>query len=57
MNEECAIAVEDEHMLARDSLNTDQKAAFQEIMRNVNMNQGGVFFIDGPGGTGKSFFV
>lgn len=57
VNKEFAIAVEDEHLLARDSLNVGQKAAFQEIMRHVNGNQGGVFFIDGPGGTGKYFSI
>jgi PIF1-like helicase len=33
----------------------DQKIAFDEIIRHVNENKGGVFFVDGPSGTGKLF--
>ncbi|CAI9265811.1 unnamed protein product [Lactuca saligna] len=52
---EYSIVVDDEHLRAKDSLNTDQKNAYDEIMTHVNQNRPGVFFIDGPGGTGKTF--
>ncbi|XP_052626500.1 uncharacterized protein LOC111912907 [Lactuca sativa] len=53
--EEYSIVIEDEHLLAKDSLNPDQKIAYDEIMWHVDQNLPGVFFIDGPGGTGKTF--
>lgn len=55
VHEEYSIVVEDEHRAARDSLNHDQKAAYDNIMRHVDDDCHGVFFIDGPGGTGKTF--
>ncbi|KAL4580135.1 hypothetical protein LXL04_016316 [Taraxacum kok-saghyz] len=55
VQEEYSIVVEDEHVRAKDSLNSDQKVAYDEIMRHVDYNLSGVFFIDGPGGTGKTF--
>ncbi|XP_052625612.1 ATP-dependent DNA helicase PIF1-like [Lactuca sativa] len=44
-----------EDLHAWDSLNPDQKLAYDEIMRHVDQNISGVFFIDGPGGIGKTF--
>ncbi|KAL4567974.1 hypothetical protein LXL04_023572 [Taraxacum kok-saghyz] len=55
VHEEYSIVVEDEDLHARDFLNPDQKFAFDEIMRHVEENIPGVFFIDGSGGTGKTF--
>ncbi|KAI3509551.1 hypothetical protein L1887_24917 [Cichorium endivia] len=55
VQEEYSVVVEDEHLRAKDSLNIDQKTAYDEIMRHVDHNLPGVFFIDGPGGTGKTF--
>ncbi|KAL4564080.1 hypothetical protein LXL04_028131 [Taraxacum kok-saghyz] len=55
VQEEYSIVVEDEHVRAKDSLNSDQKVVYDEIMRHVDCNLSGVFFIDGPGGTGKTF--
>ncbi|KAJ9548060.1 LOW QUALITY PROTEIN: hypothetical protein OSB04_020603 [Centaurea solstitialis] len=55
VQEEHSIIVEDEHLRARNSLNADQMHAFDEIMRHVDNDWPGVFFVDGPGGTGKTF--
>ncbi|KAL4566121.1 hypothetical protein LXL04_030231 [Taraxacum kok-saghyz] len=55
VQEEYSIVVEDEHVRAKDSLNSDKKVAYDEIMRHVDCNLSGVFFIDGPGGIGKTF--
>jgi ATP-dependent DNA helicase PIF1 len=37
------------------SLNTEQMATYKTIMSTVDSPNGDVFFIDGPGGTGKTF--
>ncbi|XP_045084652.2 uncharacterized protein [Aegilops tauschii subsp. strangulata] len=37
------------------SLNLEQRVAYDEILTAVERGDGGVFFVDGPGGTGKTF--
>ncbi|AQK60686.1 hypothetical protein ZEAMMB73_Zm00001d053905 [Zea mays] len=39
----------------KDSLNEEQRAAYDKIMSAVDTDQGGLFFVDGPGGTGKTY--
>ena len=39
----------------REQLNPEQLAAYRAIMESVILGQAKCFFIDGPGGTGKSF--
>ena len=36
-------------------LNADQRTAYDTIMEHLQLNTGGLFFIDAPGGTGKTF--
>lgn len=36
-------------------LNNDQRMAFDRIMESVQHGHGSTFFLDGPGGTGKTF--
>ncbi|XP_022019988.1 ATP-dependent DNA helicase PIF1-like [Helianthus annuus] len=55
VQEEYGIVVEAEDLCAKDELNSDQKLIFDEIMTHVDNDRPGVFFIDGPGGTGKTF--
>ncbi|XP_022014958.1 uncharacterized protein LOC110914479 [Helianthus annuus] len=55
LQEEYGIVLEPEHLSAKDSLNPDQKNVFDEIMMHVDNDLPGVFFIDGQGGTGKTF--
>nr|XP_043633520.1 ATP-dependent DNA helicase PIF1-like [Erigeron canadensis] len=55
LQEESSIIVEDDHLRAKDNLNPDQKFAYDTIMRHVDGNYPGVFFVDGPGGTGKTY--
>nr|GEV01763.1 hypothetical protein [Tanacetum cinerariifolium] len=55
LHEECSIVVQDGDILAWHSLNTDQKNTHDTIMRHVDVDSPGVFFIDGPGGTRKTF--
>ncbi|PWZ13684.1 ATP-dependent DNA helicase PIF1 [Zea mays] len=39
----------------KDCLNKEQSAAYDKIMSAVDTDQGGLFFVDGPGGTGKTY--
>ncbi|XP_024963990.1 uncharacterized protein LOC112504284 [Cynara cardunculus var. scolymus] len=55
VQEECSIVVEDEHLRPLDSLNSNQKYAYDEIMRHIDEDCPGVFFIDGPRGTVNIF--
>lgn len=36
-------------------MNDDQKNAFHRIWNSVTNNEGKIFFVDGPGGTGKTY--
>jgi DNA replication protein DnaC len=38
-----------------DTLNKEQWVAYDEIMSSVDTDDGGLFFVDGPGGTGKTY--
>jgi hypothetical protein len=38
-------------------LNEEQRAAYDEMMSTIDSKQCGLFFVDGPGGTEKTFFV
>ncbi|EEE67922.1 hypothetical protein OsJ_25793 [Oryza sativa Japonica Group] len=53
--EESSIGVETDDMNLSDQLNDEQRSAFNKIMNAVGSAQGGVFFVDGPGGTRKTF--
>jgi hypothetical protein len=53
MFEETSIDTEDVGLSSL--LNEEQRATYDEIMSKVNTEQGGLFFVDGPGGTGKTF--
>ncbi|KAG5537194.1 hypothetical protein RHGRI_024582 [Rhododendron griersonianum] len=49
------INVSDLDLLSVSKLNSEQSKAYGEILQAVRNNDGTCFFIDGPGGTGKSF--
>jgi hypothetical protein len=53
--EESTIGLTDEDTNLSDPLNAGQRAAYDEIMSAIDGNEGGVFFVDGPGGIGKNF--
>ncbi|XP_075515340.1 ATP-dependent DNA helicase PIF1-like [Primulina tabacum] len=44
-----------EDLLAIDQLNLEQKNAYDQILHHVHNDLPNSFFIDGPGGTGKTF--
>ncbi|KAL3361944.1 hypothetical protein AABB24_014672 [Solanum stoloniferum] len=49
------IIVSEEDLLLQNKLNTEQRKAYDIILDRVLSNKFGAFYIDGPGGTGKSF--
>ena len=53
--EEASIEQNLEDVLLCDSLNAEQRSAYDEIMAAVSSKQGRLFFVDRPGGTGKTF--
>lgn len=55
LTEEEKLGYDEEDLKLIDSLNTEQLAGFEEIFDHVISNRGKVFFVDGPGGTGKTF--
>nr|XP_043615630.1 uncharacterized protein LOC122587509 [Erigeron canadensis] len=52
---EQAIVVSQEDLDAILKLNKRQKITFDVIIQRVNANESGAFFVDGPGGTGKTY--
>ena len=55
INEELAINVSQEDLSCIATLNTEKKYAYDLILKKLLNNKGGAFFIDGPGGTGKTY--
>jgi ATP-dependent DNA helicase PIF1 len=55
VREELSIQVEQEHLDIYKSLNNEQRAGFDEIIHHVLNKKSRVFFVDGPGGTCKTF--
>ncbi|XP_074310225.1 ATP-dependent DNA helicase pfh1-like isoform X1 [Silene latifolia] len=47
--------IPEECKLCKAQLNNAQKEAFTTIMEHVQRSKPGAFFVDGPGGTGKTF--
>ena len=42
-------------MALSDTLNEEQWDAYDKIMSSVDTEHGGLFFVDGPDGTGKTY--
>ncbi|XP_073144594.1 uncharacterized protein [Henckelia pumila] len=55
IEEEKSIQISDDDYCAQFKLNVAQQEAFEQIMESVNMGNGGLFFVNGPRGTGKTF--
>ncbi|XP_051206116.1 uncharacterized protein [Lolium perenne] len=53
--EETNIQVDKEDASLATSLNHEQRLAYDEMLAAVDGGNGGVFFVDGPGGTGKTY--
>ncbi|XP_004305217.1 PREDICTED: ATP-dependent DNA helicase PIF1-like [Fragaria vesca subsp. vesca] len=55
IEDELFIDVPQEDIDAIDHLNNDQTVAFNTIMSTVDGKESALFFVDGPGGTGKTY--
>ena len=55
IHDELKISISEEDLLEAESLNAKQKYAYERILEKVFSNTPRAFFIDGPGGTGKTF--
>jgi hypothetical protein len=55
ITEESSIEVNLDDKCLHKNLNKEQRAAYDEILATIDNQRGGIFFVDGPGGTGKTF--
>ena len=55
VREELAVPVDPEHLDIYTSLNKEQRQGFDKILNCVLNKKSQVFFVDGPGGIGKTF--
>jgi hypothetical protein len=55
--EESSIEPNSEDVRLACMLKKEQKAAYDDIVSTFDTERGGLLFVDGPGGTGKTFFV
>ena len=55
VTEEREISVDKEHLDLFSSLNNEQLAGYNDIMDHVMKQKSQIFFVDGPGGTGKTY--
>ncbi|ONM33732.1 hypothetical protein ZEAMMB73_Zm00001d041806 [Zea mays] len=53
--EEESIEATTEDVALQETLNEEQKSAYEKILSVVDTSNGGVFFVDGPGGTGNTY--
>ena len=53
--EESSIVPSADDVALSESLNDEQRATYDEIMSTIDTDEGGLFFVDGPGSTGKTF--
>ncbi|GAA0183417.1 hypothetical protein LIER_30830 [Lithospermum erythrorhizon] len=55
IQDEMAVEIPEDDTNAEKNLNPEQQKAFSAILDRVKSGNGGVFFVDGPGGTGKTY--
>ncbi|XP_040989063.1 ATP-dependent DNA helicase PIF2-like [Juglans microcarpa x Juglans regia] len=55
IDDERAVTILEEDLLASNSLNSEQKNAYNLILQTLLSNESDAFFIDGPAGTSKTF--
>ncbi|XP_073059734.1 uncharacterized protein [Primulina eburnea] len=55
IEDELSYQISDDDLRSIERLNAQQRIAFDTIVESITHNQSNLFFIDGPGGTGKTF--
>ncbi|XP_073035205.1 uncharacterized protein [Primulina eburnea] len=55
IEDELSYQISDDDLLSIERLNAQQRIAFDTIIESIMHSQSKLFFIDGPGGTGKTF--
>ncbi|XP_042954554.1 uncharacterized protein LOC122290960 [Carya illinoinensis] len=55
IDDELAVAIPKEDIAASQFLNSEQQHVYNAVLEKVFANQNAAFFVDGPGGTGKTF--
>ena len=55
VQEEMSVIFDKDDVNMFTTLNTEQRAGFDEILSHVVTNTSQIFFVDGPGGTGKTY--
>ena len=50
-----SVQIPPEDIDAQSQLNPEQHHAFTKIMQTINAGTTAIFFVDGPGGTGKTY--
>ncbi|KAG7977529.1 hypothetical protein I3843_05G036100 [Carya illinoinensis] len=55
IDDELTVTIPQEDLLASNHLNSEQKHAYELILKTLLLNKPAAFFIDGPAGTGKTF--
>ncbi|XP_073153290.1 uncharacterized protein [Henckelia pumila] len=55
IEDELSIQIPDDDLRSIEHLNAQQKMTFDSVIQSIMCNQPKLFFIDGPGGTGKTF--
>ncbi|XP_035539697.1 uncharacterized protein LOC118344048 [Juglans regia] len=55
IDDELAVEIPEEDNAASEILNSEQRHVYNSILENVFSNKTATFFVDGPGGTGKTF--
>ena len=55
LTKEQNLGFDEDHLKIIDTLNAEQMAGYEEILDHVLKNKGHVFFVDGPGGIGKTY--
>jgi hypothetical protein len=53
--EEASIEANKDDVALSDTLNEEQRAAYDKIMSSVDTEDGGLLFVDGPSGTRKTY--
>ncbi|XP_042954753.1 uncharacterized protein LOC122291181 [Carya illinoinensis] len=55
IDDELAVEIPEEDIVASEALNSKQRHVYNSVLGKVFSNEAATFFVDGPGGTGKTF--